>query len=113
LDELGWISGVPFDLSIHANLLEKFANILEDKRRRLFNEAWQVLKYELAIIPFVVRAEAIRFPSIRISTVAASTHSSFEPHFKPFVIRFFEALLTNYASWVFFTGLTFPCNITV
>jgi hypothetical protein len=60
----------------------------------------------------MITAEPFFVPSVWITTVAATTHVSFKPNPVAFVVTFIEALLTDYATFVFFTVFAFPGYIT-
>jgi len=58
-------------------------------------------------------AKPLLCPSIRITAVTAATDISFQPNFVALMIALFKAILTNNASRILLTSLTFPCNIPI
>lgn len=61
---------------------------------------------------FMVTAESVFIPGVRIAAVTAATNICFEPHFMASVVPFGEALLANDAGAVFLAIFTFPSYIT-
>lgn len=60
---------------------------------------------------FMVTAESVLIPGVRITAVTATTNICFEPHFMASVVPFWEALLANDAGAVFLAILTFPSYV--
>jgi hypothetical protein len=61
---------------------------------------------------FMVTTKTILRPCVRITTITAPTNISFQPHFMASVITTLKTLITNYTCIVFFTGLTFPGDVS-
>jgi hypothetical protein len=90
-------------------------DVSEHKLSRFFNKGRELLHESVnrCDISFVFGAKTILGPGIRIATVTATAHVSFEPNFMALVVSFLEAVLADNASGVLLTGLTFPCNISI
>jgi hypothetical protein len=56
----------------------------------------------------VITAKPFFIPAVGISAITATTNIRLQPDTMTLVISFIEAVLTNYAGFVFFTVLTLP-----
>ena len=86
------------------HVLSRFFN----KGRKLFQQS-----IDRCDIPFVLSTKTFLCPSIRITTVAATTDISFKPNFMTLVVSFLKAVLTYNTRGILLTSLTFPCYISV
>ena len=65
------------------------------------------------MLTFVIGAEMIFIPGLRVAAIAASTSVSFELHPMAGVVALFKAVFTNDTGWIFLTVHTAPCHITI